>query len=182
MLDAYALYLSKFVTAYKAHSIPVTAMMVQNEPYAGGCNYPKCEWTGVQMRDFILEHAGPRFATDHGDATKMWLGTLNTFDFLECPNTVLSDIAAKGMIGGAALQYAGKGMVERVAKTWPDLPLIQSESECGKHLCFVSNARRVGASVRGGTARPQPPGTGAPLSSGARGQVGAPSVPLSSSY
>lgn len=131
VLDAYSLYLSKFVTAYKAHAIPVTAMMVQNEPYSGGCNYPKCEWTGVQMRDFILEYAGPRFAKDHGNATKMWLGTLNTFDFLECPNTVLSDIATKDMIGGAALQYAGKGMIERVAKTWPDLPLIQSESECG---------------------------------------------------
>ena len=61
----------------------------------------------------------------------MWLGTLNTEDFLECPNTVLSDIATKKFVGGAALQWAGKGMVERVAQTWPDLPIIQSENECG---------------------------------------------------
>jgi glucosylceramidase len=55
----------------------------------------------------------------------------HAFDFLECPNTVLSDIATKRFIGGAALQYAGKGMIERVHQTWPDLPLIQSENECG---------------------------------------------------
>ena len=46
-------------------------------------------------------------------------GTLNTEDFLECPNTVLSDIEAKRFVGGAALQWAGKYMVERVAQTWP---------------------------------------------------------------
>ena len=64
----------------------------------------------------------------------MWLGTLNTFDFLECPNTVLADIKAKGFVGGAALQWAGRDMLERVAQTWPDLPLIQSENECGDGL------------------------------------------------
>lgn len=129
--SAYAHYLSLFVSAYKERGINVTAMMVQNEPYSGGCNYPKCEWTGEQMRDFIHDHAGPRFEQDHNGSCKMWLGTLNTFDFLECPNTVLSDIATKRFIGGAALQYAGKGMIERVHQTWPDLPLIQSENECG---------------------------------------------------
>jgi hypothetical protein len=44
---------------------------------------------------------------------------------------VLSDIATKRFVGGAALQWAGKDMVERVHQTWPDLPLIQSENECG---------------------------------------------------
>jgi O-glycosyl hydrolase len=46
VLGAYAHYLSLFVSAYKSHGIDVTAMMVQNEPYATGCNYPKCQWTG----------------------------------------------------------------------------------------------------------------------------------------
>jgi glucosylceramidase len=52
------------------------------------CNYPKCDWTGVQLRDFIKLYAGPQFEKDHPNTTKMWLGTLNTDDFLECPNTV----------------------------------------------------------------------------------------------
>ena len=51
--------------------------------------------------------------------------------YTQCPNTVLSNIATKRFIGGAALQWAGKDMVERVHQTWPDLPLIQSENECG---------------------------------------------------
>ena len=42
--------------------------------YAGSCNYPKCEWTGAQMRDFLRDHAGPRFEQDHGGNCSMWLG------------------------------------------------------------------------------------------------------------
>ena len=57
---------------------------------------------------------------------------LNTDDFLECPNTVLSDVDARGYIGGVALQWAGKGMGQRVQQSFGDaLPLIQSENECG---------------------------------------------------
>lgn len=67
MQSSYALYLSKFVTAYGECGINVTSVMVQNEPYAGGCNYPKCEWTGAEMRDFIKEHFGPLFAKEHGE-------------------------------------------------------------------------------------------------------------------
>ena len=76
VLGAYAHYLSLFVSAYKSHGIDVTAMMVQNEPYADGCNYLKCEWTGEQMRDFIHDHAGPRFEQDHNGSCMMWLAPL----------------------------------------------------------------------------------------------------------
>jgi len=127
----YAEYLSKFVSAYAGHGINITAMMVQNEPYANGCNYPKCDWTGVQLRDFIKLYAGPQFDQDHGNSTQIWLGTLNTDDFLECPNTVLSDPEVRKYVGGVAMQWAGKYAVQRVHETWPEIPLIQSENECG---------------------------------------------------
>jgi glucosylceramidase len=129
--QVYAKYLSKFVSAYKDHGIEVTAMMVQNEPYASGCNYPKCDWTGVMLRDFIKLYAGPQFEKDHANSTKMWLGTLNTDDFLECPNTVLSDPLVRKYVGGVAMQWAGKNAVQRVHETWPEIDLIQSENECG---------------------------------------------------
>jgi glucosylceramidase len=136
---AYAHYLSKFVTAYAEYGIDVTAVMVQNEPYASGCDYPKCEWTGKQLRDFIKLYAGPRFEADfpptpgkdENDRPKIWLGTLNTDDFLECPNTVLSDPGVRKYVGGIAMQWAGKNAVQRVHDTWPEIPIIQSENECG---------------------------------------------------
>ena len=146
---AYAKYLSRFVTEYKHRGVAVTAMMVQNEPYAGGCNYPKCEWTGEMLRRFIRDFMGPTFKQEHSvtniknGSCEVWLGTLNTEDFLECPNTVLSDIEAKKFIKGAALQWAGKGMIERVSQTWPDLPLIQSENECGDGTNAYSYAMTI---------------------------------------
>ena len=130
---SYALYLSKFVDAYAARGVNVTAVMVQNEPYAGGCNYPKCQWTGEQMRAFVRDYLGPRFAADHAAGSpapaEVWLGTLNTDDFAEAPYAVLSDLDAAAQIGGVALQWAGKGIVGRVARTWPSLKVGVRRSE-----------------------------------------------------
>lgn len=135
MQSSYALYLSKFVTEYGKRGINVTSVMVQNEPYAGGCNYPKCEWTGAAMRDFIKGYFGPLFAEEHGpDAafpSESWLGTLNTDNFTESAQTVYEDKEAAKYTAGMAFQWAGASIIARAHEEWPHLPLIQSENECG---------------------------------------------------
>ncbi len=135
MQSSYALYLSKFVTAYGRHGINVTSVMVQNEPYARGCNYPKCEWTGAEMRDFIKGYFGPLFAKEHGpDAefpSESWLGTLNTDNFTESAKTVYGDKEAAKYTQGMAFQWAGASIIAAAHEAWPHLPLIQSENECG---------------------------------------------------
>ena len=45
--------------------------------------------------------------------------------------TVLRDTAAGRYVRGAGFQWAGKGAIAAVHRTHPDLPLYQTEQECG---------------------------------------------------
>ena len=60
ILEAYALYLLRFVEAYRAEGLPVQQLHVQNEPNSDQ-KFPSCVWTGAKMRDFIRDYLGPRF-------------------------------------------------------------------------------------------------------------------------
>jgi glucosylceramidase len=79
---------------------------------------------------FIGNSLGPRFKQDSLN-TEIWLGTINSPD----PNyvrTVLSNKDATNFIKGVGFQWAGKKSIEAIHKEFPNLPLMQTESECGK--------------------------------------------------
>ena len=129
ILRAYALYFVKFVEAYRQEGIRISQIHPQNEPVADQ-KFPSCLWTGTQLRDFIRDHLGPAFA-QHGLDCEIWLGTLNTDDYDGFVNAVLADPAANRFISGVGLQWAGKGMAQRVNAAWPGKKLMQTENECG---------------------------------------------------
>ena len=128
-LQAYALYLRKFVEAYAQEGITINQVHVQNEPVADQ-KFPSCLWTGAQLRDFIRDYMGPEFKKS-GCKAEIWLGTINSENYNEFANTVLSDPKARQIVGGVAYQWAGKWALHRTLKAYPDKPLIQSENECG---------------------------------------------------
>ncbi|RMD79291.1 MAG: glycosyl hydrolase [Lentisphaerae bacterium] len=128
-LRAYALYLVKFLQAYACRGLPIAQLHVQNEPVADQ-KFPSCVWTGEEMRDFIRDYLAPAFK-EAGVDTGIWLGTLNTDDYDGFVHTVLSDERACASVAGIGLQWAGKGMVQRVRLAWPQKPVIQTENECG---------------------------------------------------
>lgn len=128
-LQAYALYLAKFVQAYGREGITIDQVHVQNEPVADQ-KFPSCLWTGEQLREFIRDYMGPLFRREKL-GTEIWLGTINSDDYNGYANTVLSDPKAKALVAGVAYQWAGKHAIQRTLKAWPDVPLMQSENECG---------------------------------------------------
>ena len=129
VLDAYALYFAKFVRAYAAHGIPVTQVHVQNEPDSDQ-KFPSAVWSGAQLRDFVRDHLGPLFRREKLD-TEIWLGTIERADVNAYTHVVLGDPAARAFVKGVAFQWAGKGAIQRVHESFPELPLMQSENECG---------------------------------------------------
>lgn len=129
-LETYARYFLKFVQAYRAEGITINQVHVQNEPVADQ-KFPSCVWTGAQMRDFIRDYIGPLFRAEQPDCA-VWLGTLNTDDYDGFPNLVLSDPLAREFVGGVGYQWAGKGAVQRSYEGWPEVPLMQTENECGE--------------------------------------------------
>ena len=126
--EAYALYFSKFVKAYEEEGIAISAVHVQNE-YNSAQNFPSCVWKPQDLGIFISDYLGPKFKTDKLD-TEIWLGTVERPQ-LERVSDVIEYKNAKDYIKGVGFQWAGKGAIEAVYAKYPNMQLMQTETECG---------------------------------------------------
>ncbi|KAJ1455406.1 O-glycosyl hydrolase family 30-domain-containing protein [Pelagophyceae sp. CCMP2097] len=61
---AWALYYSKFATAYKDAGLQLWGFTVQNEPEFSA-PWEACRWNASATRDFVLDYLGPRLRADH---------------------------------------------------------------------------------------------------------------------
>ena len=125
----YADYFVRFIEAYAKEGLNIAAVHVQNEPNSDQ-KFPSCLWTGAQIRDFIRDDLGPAFEAAGLD-TEIWAGTIERGDFNEWAGTILSDPTTAKYIKGLGFQWAGKHGVQRTRQAYPDLPIIQTENECG---------------------------------------------------
>lgn len=127
-LKAYALYLEKYVKAYTQKGVPISAIHVQNEPFA--CqNFPSCVWQASAMANFVSNYLGPKFKQS-GLNTGIWYGTINNGD-IKVFDTVLQNKAANKYISGVGVQWDGKNAVATLHQKYPSLKLMQTETECG---------------------------------------------------
>ncbi len=127
-LSAYALYFSKFIKAYAAEGVTISAVHVQNEP--NSCqNFPSCVWTPTDLATFIGGYLGPHFEAAKLDAD-IWLGTVER-PYLERITPIVTDAKARKYIKGVGFQWGGKGAIPKVHNTYPELALMQTETECG---------------------------------------------------
>ncbi len=129
ILEAYALYLLRFVKAYHMEGLPVQQLHIQNEPNSDQ-KFPSCVWTGAKMRDFIRDYLGPRFR-EADVPCEIWAGTIERPDYDAWAHTILMDPLARAFISGVGYQWSGQGAVQRTHQSWPELRLLQTESECG---------------------------------------------------
>ena len=129
---AHALYLAKFVEAYRDLGIKVASVHVQNEPDSDQ-KFPSCCWTGERLRDFIRDDLGPIFE-ERGLDSEVWLGTIERGSFNDWVAPTMLDPDARATIGGIGFQWAGKNGIQRARQAAPDVPLIMTENECGDGL------------------------------------------------
>ena len=127
-LSAYALYFSEFVKAYDKAGIDIYMVQPQNEP--NSCqNFPSCLWTPSDLATFIGEYLGPKFE-EEGLDTEIWLGTIERPQ-VERVSAIVEDEEAGKYIEGVGFQWGGKGAIPGVNEKYPDMKLIQTETECG---------------------------------------------------
>ncbi|RLM96853.1 hypothetical protein BBO99_00000139 [Phytophthora kernoviae] len=70
MRAAWALYFSKFITAYKQHGVPFWGLTPQNEP-EGTATWEACAYDAEYEAEFIGEFLGPVLERDHPDLMLM---------------------------------------------------------------------------------------------------------------
>lgn len=142
-LQAYARYFEKYVRAYAEKGIHVDQIHVQNEVFADQ-KFPSCKWTSEQLRVFIRDYLGPHFEKSGLD-TALFLGTLNgpeDMAWTAAPGMVLDnyhryvdnilfDDEARRYISGIGYQWAGQQAIARTHESWPEIEIMQTESECG---------------------------------------------------
>ena len=127
-LDAYSLYFSKFVQAYKKEGITISKVMVQNE-IVYQPHWQSCTWRPEDLGYFVAQHLGPRFEKD-SIKTEIWLGTVNTSNADYVPKVLAEKDAAK-YIKGLGVQWSAKKVIDKWHQEFPNLPIMQTESECG---------------------------------------------------
>lgn len=126
---AYALYLTKFVQRYASVGINVSMVVPQNEP-GQLTHYPSCDWQPQQYVSFIADHLGPTFRA-HGVATQIYVGTINKADWNVL--SVLESERVRSQIAGVAVQWRGLEQASKIHTRFPNLDIMQSETECGNN-------------------------------------------------
>ncbi len=135
-LKAYALYFKKYVQAYHKAGVPLVHIHPQNEPCSNQV-FPSCVWRGDELADFIGGYLGPALENENVD---IFYGTINGPEggeryawtryhhYLGC---AMQNESARKYIKGVGYQWAGKFALPQNRDDYPELELIQTESECG---------------------------------------------------
>lgn len=126
---AYAQYLVRFVTAYRAHGVPVAGLSMANEPGFSPPDYPGMTLSTAQQIVLLGSFVGPAFQAA-GLPTRLLVHDHN-WDTAGSARTVLDDPTAGAFAGGTAFHcYAGDpAAADQVHAARPDLPVY--ETECG---------------------------------------------------
>ena len=152
-LAAYALYFKMYIEAYKNEGIPLIQVCPQNEPCSNQV-FPSCIWTGHELAEFIGGYLGDAigglgvdivFGTINGPETDFRKLYTRYSDYLGC---AMHDEKARKYIKAVAYQWAGKYALLETHDDYPELEIIQSESECGDgenswdHMMYVFEMMR----------------------------------------
>ena len=136
-LSAYALYFRKYIEAYRRKGVKIDFVAPQNEPCSNQI-FPSCVWTGREMANFVGSYLGKAL---EGTETDIIFGTVNgpETDKRRFLNTRYSDYLGEAMqnadarkyIKAVGYQWAGRYALAQTKQDYPDLEIIQTESECG---------------------------------------------------
>ena len=63
--DTWALFFSKYVTAYKNEGIDIWGFTVENEPLGNGNNWESMHYSPDEMTNFVQNHLGPKLDADY---------------------------------------------------------------------------------------------------------------------
>ncbi len=127
-LAPYALYISRFLDAYRAAGVPINAITCQNELETDqGGHMPATYWTPEIESDFIRDHLGPLLKKKK-DPTEIWLLDHN-YNLWKRVRWQMQDPELRKYVAGVGWHgYVGTAdMMSRLHETEPKLPFYWTE-------------------------------------------------------
>jgi glucosylceramidase len=103
-MKSWALYLVKFIDAYKALGVDLWGLTVQNEPLATTCLWQSMFYTAEQQADFVANYLGPALRAAHPEV-KLMIHDDQTISLLEFAGEILKNDAAARYIDGVAYHW-----------------------------------------------------------------------------
>jgi len=132
--DTWALFFSKYLTAYEKEGIPVWGITVENEPLGNGGNWESMIFSPEEMVDFVNNHLGPKLEAD-GHKVKILGYDQNRGKELEdWAKVIYKDEASSKYFDGFAVHWYGStfdwfpGSLNLTHELAPGKYLIQSEA------------------------------------------------------
>ena len=142
-LQAFALYLAKWVLAYKQQGLTIEVIMAQNEPnYAQG--YPSCLWSSSLYNTFVKTYLAPTFQSQSVSA-QIFLGTMSqSSGDGSITGAVTGDSTTMQSIKGFGMQWTmandnGWNFSASSAMTATGLPIWQTEHQAGNYPWSSTN-------------------------------------------
>lgn len=126
---AWARYFSKWISAYKKHSIPIWAVTVQNEP-EHNAPWEACQYTPATEAEFLGRCLGPELRSSHPEV-RVFTFDHNKDHVYEWAKAAYSHSAAASFVSGIAFHwYSGDHFenVRRVHHEFPDAVLLSTEA------------------------------------------------------
>lgn len=103
--DAWALFFSKYLEAYKKEGIDIWGFTVENEPHGNGNNWESMHFTPEEMTNFVQHHLGPKLESD-GYGDKIILGyDQNRAGLKEWVDVMFKDEASSRYFDGTAIHW-----------------------------------------------------------------------------
>ncbi len=99
----WALYFSRFVSAYAGRGVDIEYVTAQNEPTNFPCAWESCHFTPTSQASFIAQHLGPTLNRTHPDVKILVLD--DNKDLLESWTRTVYNSAAAPYVAGAGLHW-----------------------------------------------------------------------------
>lgn len=115
IFSAWALFFSKWLTAYKAENINFWGLTIQNEPENNGA-WESCLYTAEQERDFLKNYLGPQITKDHPEV-KIMIFDHNKDHMVNWARTIYADPQAAQYVWGVAFHWYSGPQFDNVLAT-----------------------------------------------------------------
>lgn len=131
--DTWALFFSKYLSAYQQQGIEVWGITVENEPLGNDSNWESMHYTPEEMTTFVKNHLGPKLKADGHDIKILGFDQNRDEELKKWVDVMFADEESSAYFDGTAVHWYASTYdyfpeaLQYVHHKAPDKHLIQTE-------------------------------------------------------